>query len=377
MGGRELVISWGGRRAVVWLPDRLDQGLPSLSDPVIRGTERALAAVARAGDRLPTDWEPLARLLLRAEGVASSQIEGIRAPLDEIAAAELGAGGVSETAGWVADNLAAIQTALAERDADLTVDTLHRWHARLMGHSNLPVEMVGAFRPVQGWIGGTSPVDAVFVPPPPDVIAGLMDDLIAFIDAGDVDPITQAAVAHAQFETIHPYADGNGRIGRVLVSWLLARRIGVAVPPPLSVLIARDPGGYLSGLHAFRAGELNAWIGWFSEVVARAGEAASALIGGVGDLLTAWEARVADLRGDAAGRRAVPLMVERPVISAALLAARLTVSERAARNALSQLAERGIVAPLATVSGSRGRPRNWWVASELIELLRTWGGGPR
>ena len=88
-----------------------------------------------------------------------------------------------------------------------------------------------------------------------------------FVNSTDADAVTQAAVSHAQFETIHPYGDGNGRIGRLLVLWTLARRLDVPVPPPTSVLIARDPGGYLSGLYWFRSGELARWVGWFADIV--------------------------------------------------------------------------------------------------------------
>ena len=85
--------------------------------------------------------------------------------------------------------------------------------------------MVGAYRTEQSWVGGTSPRDAAYVPPPPALIEELMDDLIAFANDDTLDPVTQAALVHAQFESIHPYADGNGRIGRVLIGWVLARRL--------------------------------------------------------------------------------------------------------------------------------------------------------
>ncbi|MDZ7732438.1 MAG: Fic family protein [Acidimicrobiia bacterium] len=92
--------------------------------------------------------------------------------------------------------------------------------------------MVGRYRDAQGWIGGSSPLDAGLVPPPPAHLPYLMDDLVAFANADEPDPVTQAAVLHAQFETIHPYGDGNGRLGRVLVGWLLARRLRIALPHP-------------------------------------------------------------------------------------------------------------------------------------------------
>ena len=217
-----------------------------------------------------------------------------------------------------------------------------------------------------------SPVDAVYVPPPPDRIKAMMADLVAFANRTDIDPITQAAVLHAQFETIHPYGDGNGRLGRVLISWLLARRLAVSVPPPISVLIARDPGGYLSGLYQFREGSLDAHVGWFAEVTTRAGDTSVVLGERIGVLLEDWDERVSDLRGDAAARHLVRVLPEHPVINTAVAADRLGVSERTARTALDALAERRIVAPIAVGPSGRGRPRSWWYARELLDRVDDW-----
>src|SRR5438445_500042 len=143
-----------------------------------------------------------------------------------------------------------------------------RWHGR-RGDAWVPdplTERAGRLRWVQGGFGDTTPLDAALVPPPPGEIHGLMGDLVAFVNRDDLDPVTQAAVAHAQFEVIHPYVDGNGRVGRVLVVWLLTRRLRLVSPPPVSVRIALDRGGYLSGLTRFRLGEVDPWIAWFADV---------------------------------------------------------------------------------------------------------------
>src|SRR5690606_6758025 len=100
---------------------------------------------------------------------------------------------------------------------------LHAWHARLMEHGGLPPELVGRFRDAQGWIGGRGPQDAAYVPPPPDAVPALMDDLVAYLADPPTDVVAYAAIAHAQLETIHPYGDGNGRLGRLVVLWVLAR----------------------------------------------------------------------------------------------------------------------------------------------------------
>ena len=126
---------------------------------------------------------------VRAEGVASSFIEGVRAPLPDVAAAELDPT-IGEPATWVADNLNTVMAAVTEApSARLSFKTLHRWHRSLMSEaSHLPANQIGAFRTAQGWIGGTSPLDAALVTPPPEEVSRLTRDLVAFANRTDVDP---------------------------------------------------------------------------------------------------------------------------------------------------------------------------------------------
>ncbi len=373
MAGTEVAIEWAGRPASAWLPDPLaGTSFEDIDVPTARLTERTAGAIVRVGDRLPVGWEPLARLLLRAEGMASSNIEGLRAPVEAVAAAELGGG--SGLSGWVADNLAVVHVVLADPSVPLDQDTLHSWHARLMRRSSLPPELIGAFRQSQGWIGGRSPHDAAFVPPPGSYVPTLMDDLVTYANRSDLDPVVQAAIVHAQFETIHPYGDGNGRIGRVLVLWVLARRLGVAVPPPMSTMIARDIGGYFSGLYWFRSGVEPRWVRWFAEMLDRSANVSLEWIADVEQVLVRWRAAVGDLRSDAAGRRLVELLPAYPVISAEVAAAQLEVSTTAARSALEALARRGILTSEIEATLSPGRPRRLWVAGDLVALVTGWAG---
>jgi Fic family protein len=313
-------------------------------------------------------------LLLRTEGVASSYIEGLRTSLVDVAAAEIGGTG-NETAKYVADNLAAVVDALGTSRRALMTGDVHDWHRRLMATgSHLGPEMIGAFRTAQSWIGGTSPRDAAFVPPPPELVPPLMEDLIEFINSDGIDPVTQAAVAHAQFETIHPYGDGNGRIGRILIGWILAHRLEIAVTPPVSVFIARDPGGYLAGMTMFRLGQLDPWVEWMAAALQHSSEAAASLMIRSEALIQTWQGRMADLREDATARKVVDILGEHPVVSSDLIATRLDVSERSGRVALGALAERGIVQPYEQQPIRSGRPRQFWVAGELIDLVAGWPG---
>jgi Fic family protein len=376
MSGEERRIEWQGRPAVAWSPHRLaDRAseLSALGESTIRASERAAGAARRVGDRLPAGLEPLARLLLRAEGVASSNIEGLRADPAAVAAADLDLGG-DQTAAWVSRNLLVVEHALAHARTDAALDhaTLHAWHRVLMVDSPLSTDLVGRYRDAQGWIGGTSPRDAVYVPPPADEVPALMDDLLAFV-AEDVDPVSQAAVAHAQLETIHPYGDGNGRIGRVVVLWILARRLEVAVPPATSVLIARDPGGYLAGLHRFRTEPFDPWIRWFASIVEKASERALAWTDEVDEVLDRWRSATEDLRADAAAHRVVAELPHHPVLDVASAARLLDTTTVTARAALRQLEERGVLAPWSAPAEA-GRPRAWWAATELLALVGAWAG---
>ena len=215
------------------------------------------------------------------------------------------------------------------------------------------------------------PKDAAYVPLPAKHIAPLMDDLMTFANGADADVITQAAVGHAQFETIHPYGDGNGRIGRLLVLWTLARRLDVSVPPPTSVLIARDPGGYLSGLYWFRTGELARWVKWFADIVESSAAASLDWANEVETLMNTWRSRIADLRADAAAHSILEVLPAHPVITAGTAARFVNISDTAARTALELLHERGILEPYEIAGSGSGRPRNWWLAKELAELIRT------
>jgi Fic family protein len=373
MHGAEVAIEWNGRPARAWLPDPLASRSLDLPVTVARATERAAAGVLRVGDRLPRGLEPLARLLLRAEGIASSNIEGLRAPAALIATAELDASAAPQGAAVVADNLAVVTDALthARGKQKLQIGDLHAWHARLMRSSELASHLVGGFRDTQGWIGGRGPQDAAYVPPPANAVPTLMDDLVAFANAHEPDVITQAAVSHAQFETIHPYGDGNGRIGRLLVLWTLARRLDVAVPPPTSVLIARDPGGYLSGLHWFRTGELARWVDWFADVVESSAAASLDWANEVDTLMNEWRARVANVRADSAAHSILEILPAHPVITADTAARFVNVSSVAARNALELLADRRILEPYELATTGIGRPRKWWLAKGLADLIRT------
>ena len=372
----EVVIDWQGHLVKASVPPMLEGFGVELPETVVRATEKAIAAVERSSDHLPLSWEPLARLLLRFEGVASSAFEQIRAPLEEIAAAEVTTLMVGPSA-WVADNLAVVSAAVdSARHEPLTTASLLEWHRRLMEHATgqLDVALLGVFRDRPVWVGGNSPRQAAYVAPPHELIGPLMDDLIEFANADVFDVVTQAAIVHAQFESIHPFADGNGRLGRVLISWLIVRRLGVLVPPPFSVFVARDAGGYLSGLTLYRMGELAPWIRWFASTMERSASTATSLIGEVEILTAEWRQRARTGTGRAVRDGAtfwgvLEMLPEHPIVSARLIQERFEITNEAARQMLHRFESLGILSPIELRSGNPGRPIRWWAAKELIDII--------
>ena len=374
--GREVEIRWNGRRVNAFVPALLSERDLNLDGPSVARMTLAASEVAHAAEALEVEYEPLARLLLRSEGVASSYVEGVSAPVLDVLLAEerLGPQRVGPAA-WVAGNLATITEAVRSAHArePLSIETLCTWHRTLMTPSPTPERYVGVIRDEQGWIGGTSPLDAHLVTPPPHELVGLLDDLVTYVNREDVDPVGQAAIAHAQFEIIHPFADGNGRVGRVLVAWLLTRRLSLVVPPPVSVAIAADVAGYSSGLVLFRLGDLARWIAWFADAVASGSRSQRALITSVERIEQQWRTRLASLprqpRSDAAVFAALELLPRHLVLTSIIVGDELHISRKASLATLHQLVRAGILTDQGTVTPtSPGQPAMLFVSRELLGL---------
>lgn len=364
-----VVVEWQGRPVSATGPAVIAELQLDLPGPVIRRTERAAAAARLAGAAARGPAEVAARLLLRSEGLASSAIEGLLATAANVALAAAGARRGDGVAAWVADNLAVVTDAVDEV-GPLNTDRLMRWHIRLMIHApDLEDRHRGAYRDRLGWVGGPNPMLAAHVAAPAERIGPAMDDLFAYAARTDVDVVTQAAVVHAQFETIHPFADGNGRLGRVLIGRILAHRLGLGVPPPVSQIFARDIGGYQAGLTLYRQGQAAPWVSWFADAVQGAAERTEALLTNVAELVDAWEADAKRMRVDSSARRILAQLPAHPVLSAPDVAELLGVSGQAGLTALGALASAGILVEVDRLAVGPGRPRRWWVAQDLLDLL--------
>ena len=241
-----------------------------------------------------------------------------------------------------------------------------------MTGSPTPERYVGAVRSEQGWIGGHDPTDAHLITPPPDELDTLLNDLVHYANREDSDPVAQAAIAHAQFEIIHPFADGNGRVGRVLVAWILTRRLSLVTPPPVSVAIAADVGGYSSGLALYRLGQHDTWVQWFADAVRRGGHAQRQLVSALGELKADWprQLRSGDrvLRSDATAWAVLDLLPRHLVLTSDVLTKDLGVTNKGALDALRQLAESNVLLEYGTVNRGRGQPSKLYVSRELLAL---------
>jgi Fic family protein len=374
--GSEVQVVWNGRRVRAFVPALLADRDLGLDAATAARAAAAATEVGHAAEVLDADYEPLARLLLRSEGVASSYIEGVTAPVVDIVLAEERLGRVElGAASWVASNLAAVSDAVAAAEGaePLSVETLCEWHRILMTGSPTPERYVGRVRAEQGWIGGSSPLDAHLVTPPPQELAVLLEDLVAYASRDEMDPVTQAAIAHAQFEIIHPFGDGNGRVGRVLVAWVLTRRLKLLVPPPVSVAVAADVAGYTSGLVLFRIGDHDRWVKWFAEAVASGGRTQRALVASVEQIKQRWREQLASgqrkTRSDAAVFDALERVPRHLVLTSQTLVDELGITRKAALSTLHRLADAGILTEYGTVPReTAGQPASLYVSRDLLGL---------
>jgi Fic family protein len=304
--------------------------------------------------------------LLRSEATASSRIEQIEVSHRHVARA-LAALPAKRSARDVAANVQAMHAAVGVVEGHPLdpsfVDGLHR---ALLGHRDPDA---GAVRTVQNWIGGSdhSPRDALYVPPAPEMVPGLLEDLVGFVNAGRYPAVVTAAVAHAQFESIHPYTDGNGRVGRALVHVVL-RRAGLIrdAIPPVSLVLLSDRERYFAGLTAYRHGGVWEWVSEFVAAMESALDIAERLAGELAEVRRRWEDLdvVRATRSDATARRLVAGLAGQPAVDVATVATMYGVSKPAARGAIERLERAGV---LRRVSAGRARPV--WEAVEVFAVL--------
>jgi Fic family protein len=343
----------------------LELSVPFATAELAREAEDAIRELGEHAGAI--GLEALGPLLLRSESMASSRIEGYNVSPLNLARALIDPRAARGSARTVAANVSAMEEAISRADDPrlLRTEDLTAIHAVLMAAE--PQALPGKLRTVQNWIGGrlANPSDAVYIPPPEGLVPALVDDLSDFLARDDMPPVARAAIAHAQFETIHPFVDGNGRVGRCLIH-LVLRRAGVATGyvPPISIVLAARPTSYVAGLTDFREGRINAWIESFAGACVIAARRSAELATDVADLAATWRARLGRVRSDAAASKLIDVLPAQPVVSAPTVRAAIGTSQQQALVGLKMLADAGVVRQI-----SEGTYDRQYAATDLLDLV--------
>lgn len=328
----------------------------------------ALGALSRLGARLPNP-HLLIQPYLRREAVSSTRIEGTQSSLSDVLSAEAQARPETPDRREVLNYVRAMESGLRDLPAlPLSNRLIRRMHAELLRDIRGQERTPGEFRRTQNWIGGSGPSDALFVPPPPTVLADALSDLERFLHEDVRLPIlVRCAFLHYQFETIHPFLDGNGRLGRLLIVFYLVER-GVLQQPLLylSSYFERNRDAYVNHLQAVRErGALNEWLAFFArgvrEQAADAVDTADRLLA----LRDVYRARLRDVRARGQAVDATEALLGNPFVTVPQLARTLAMTRQGAQYVIATLERAGIVRP----AEGESRPA-LYVANDVLEILQ-------
>jgi len=339
---------------------------PVLIGQLLTDCTDAAAALARFDAQSQLQELPFAAVLLRTESASSSQIENLSSSPKQLALAELGVS-KSSNANLVVANVRAMQAALA-LSQNLDAQAIIQMHKALLEGSAPGI--VGSWRNEPVWIGGSSfsPHNADFVPPAHTRVPSAVDDLLQFSDRTDINPIALIALAHAQFETIHPFEDGNGRTGRALVQGMLrAANLTRNVTVPVSAGLLSNTQRYFDALQQYRSGQIEPIIQVFVEAVFAAVTNATFLRENLEALHSKWRVAV-KTRRDSAALRLLNLLSKYPVVNVAVVMHELEVGDMTAMAAINKLIEAGILQPT-----SQNKRNRTWQSLEVLQALDSFG----
>lgn len=351
-------------------------GATPIADMEVMLSEASTLAVAKASQAIGSapalSLAGTASVIFRSEASASSIIEDLTVGPRRILEAQVADPDERRDpiAARIVGNLEGLRDAL-DTPYPASIDDILRWHRTLMeGHPRMRVLEVGHLRTTQNWIGGDGfgPRHAEFIPPPPDQVPALLHDLLRYLERTDVAPVVQALIAHARFEVIHPFTDGNGRVGRMLLQHALTHRAGSRTPIPVSVPWSRNKHDYIEGLRRFQNGSIDPWIAFgATSLVAAVGWATSAQ-DRVATLLNDLRSRSTTRTGSAASR-IIDDLAEHPLVDTTTVASRYDISRQAANEALRRLQSVGVLTERSFSRRTKGRPRTMYGSTELIDLL--------
>ncbi len=353
--------------------------VPAPLPPTIAWDEELVAVLSRADQaigRLAGEgkWLPnphlFIRPFLRREAVLSSRIEGTRTTLGELLAAE--AGGAVERSSAdlreVANYVVAVEYGIQRLNTlPLSLRLTRELHERLMQGVRGGAATPGEFRRTQNWIGspGCTLNEATCVPPPPDELMRRLDAWERFLHDDTLPSLVHAALTHSQFEAIHPFLDGNGRVGRLLITLLFVAR-GILSAPLLylsAYFEATRQEYYARLLAVTQNGQWEAWLAYFLRGIAVQAEDVIGRIQRIDELFRRW---LEQLSGAPSGQpeKVLELFVENPFWTVSEIAAKLEIAYTTARRALDRLESAGIVKPVGTAKRNRV-----YCARAMLEVL--------
>jgi Fic family protein len=330
---------------------------------VLADAEEASNEITRFDAELGDEIAPFSAVLLRSESAASSNIENLTASARAIAEAEALGDTSRRNAALIVSNTEAMKAAVALADR-LDENAILAMHAALMRDSN-PAS-AGHWRTEQVWIGGGNfgPRGADYVAPHHARVLDSIEDLIAFTRRAAMPTLPQIAIAHAQFETIHPFTDGNGRTGRALIQAMLRhKRLTRQITVPVSAGLLTDTDAYFGALGSYRDGDPAPIVERLSEASILAVANGRRLVADLRSLREEWNARII-ARRDSAVHRVADLLIKHPVFNARLLQRELGVRTGNARRYVDPLTDAGIIVEFTDRARNRA-----WRAPEVLSAL--------
>lgn len=352
----------------VWLPPKIAEQEVWINPRLSSEMEQSLREVSALDSTHGLHLRALETLLLRTESVASSKIEAVEADVDDYARALHGIKS-NEAAVSMAAATSALNALIHSVDGGkkIRLNAILTAHRALMKDDAQESGYAGRVRDMQNWIGGSdySPRGALYVPPPPGTVPEYLDDLIAFMNRDDMAVQAQAAIAHAQFESIHPFTDGNGRVGRALINTVLRRRGATqrVVVPLASALVARKDA-YFEVLGEYRAGRPEPIIRAFAGATRIAAAESRISAQRIAEMPQSWHDELGAIRKNSAAERLVALLSEHPVFSADEAEDLVGGATSSVYSAIERFVAAGVLRPLT----DRKRNQVWGVVALLDEL---------
>jgi Fic family protein len=352
-------------RIAVSIPPLISDLAYAPAGVVARANESAAVAVARLEAAFGEYMAQLAEFLTRTEASNSSDIDaGWRAFGNALA----GGKAAEESRLQLAGVRALIALVEPATHGPITLAALLNAH-RLLMEPDQDAQTPGALRAAQSWVGGegSTPIDAVYVPAPPEMVPTLVDDLLIFANRSDLPILAHAAIAHAQFLSIHPFADGNHRIGRALANAILRRR-GVTrrTAVPLLSALRTDTDRYFALLSSYRRGDIDAFVEYFSTAALRASDAAEQSVARLTALPQRW-LDIARPRANSSEETLINTLLKTPVFNADTARQITGTGNAAIYRTLERLTEVGIL----DVVSAAGATNPVWGARQVLTELDT------